>query len=186
MKTLRFLACMAAIATSAACSSNGDPANSGPDGGDTRDGSDPDSASPDADPPPIACTTSATCPTASPCCLRTGDGGAYCAADPQTPGSCLCEKSSDCASGACALAVDSSGTPTGPNVCVPNDGAPYHGCTGNPSSCGVPYCCVADTNGNKFCALPCTSESTCGAAQCVPFDFTGAVYCNGGTHACGI
>ncbi len=182
MNLPRLLACLAAVAACTACSSSSGSGNANRDGGDTPDGGDPDA---DADPPPRACTTSANCPTDSPCCMRDGDGGAHCAVDPQTPQVCLCEKGSECASGACSLAVDTSGTPTGPYVCVPNDGNPYHGCMGT-ASCWVPYCCVTDTHGNRFCGLPCTDPSTCGSAHCDPFDYSSSVNCNGGMNACGL
>lgn len=180
MKRLRFLACAAAIATCAACSTESGPATA------TADGGDPDSATPDVvDPPPQPCTTGADCPAASPCCLRDDDGGGgHCAADPGTAQACLCEKSSDCVASACAPALDESGNPTGPYVCVPNSGYPYRGCMGNPSLCGVPYCCVKDKNGNQFCAMPCETDSECGPAHCDAFDFSQAVYCNGGRAAC--
>jgi len=184
MKTLRLLACLAAIAASAACSSKSDPTNDDPDAGDSQDGGDPDSPAT----PPRACTRSGTCPTDSPCCVPDDDGGgAHCAPDPGTPQACLCENSSDCSPPfVCGLAVDSANSPTGPYVCVPNDGRAYDGCKGNPSLCGVPYCCVTDKNGNQFCAFACASSSECGSAKCEPFDFSSAVFCNGGTNACGI
>ncbi len=192
MKTLRLLACVAAIAIPSACSSNHtsaasqDGADAGHDASDPPDGGGPDAATAgDARGSSTgACTTSGACPTDSPCCLRTSDAGAQCAPDPQIPQTCLCEKGSDCASGACAPAVDSSGNPTGPYVCVPDDGSPYQGCLGV-SSCTAPYCCVTDKHGNLFCSKPCTSDSTCGSGHCDAFDFS-ASSCTGATKACGI
>lgn len=115
--------------------------------------------------------------------MRMADGGAQCSPDPQVPQACLCERGSDCASQTCAPAVDSSGNPTGPYVCVPDDGSPYRGCKGF-ASCSAPYCCVTDKKGNQFCAMPCTSDSTCGSGHCDAFDFT-ASSCSGSTKACG-
>lgn len=190
MKTLRFLACVAAIAASTGCSSKsgnsaGSSVDAGRDGADPPDGGDPDGASaPETGgSQPGACTTSASCPIESPCCMNTGDAGPQCVADPQIPQTCLCEKGNDCGSKACAPAVDSSGNPTGPYVCVPDDGSPYRGCIGF-ASCTAPYCCVTDKKGNQFCALPCTSDSTCGAGHCDAFDFS-ASSCTGSTKACG-
>lgn len=116
--------------------------------------------------------------------MRT-DGGNQCEPDPQVPQTCLCEKSSDCGSQVCAPASDLAGHPTaGPYVCVPDDGSPYQGCAGV-ASCTLPYCCVTDKHGNQFCALPCTSDATCGSGHCDAFDFS-ASSCTGSTKACGI
>jgi len=130
------------------------------------------------------CMTSGTCPMDAPCCLRvSADAGALCMPDPQVPQTCLCDKESACGSNTCAPAVDSSGQPTGPYVCGPDDGSPYRGCVG-PASCSAPYCCVTDKMGNKFCAMPCSSDSSCGSGHCDPFDFS-ASGCSGDTKACG-
>lgn len=191
MKTLRFLACVAAIAASAACSSksgssvSSQGADAGRDGGDIAEGGDPEAAAPDTGAQSSgACATSGSCPTDSPCCMRMSDGGAQCSLDPQVPQACLCEKGSDCSSQACAPAVDPAGHLTGPYVCVPDDGSPYQGCVGV-ASCTAPYCCVKDKNGNQFCALPCTSDSACSAGHCDAFDFSGSA-CTGSTKACGL
>jgi hypothetical protein len=139
----------------------------------------------------LACATSGECTMAAPCCsprgiAASGDAG-------EAPGVCipssndevcLCSKGTDCASAACAPSVDASGNPTGPYVCVPITGDPYAGCS-SIFQCYAPYCCVTDTNGNPFCATPCTSDSSCGAGHCDSFDFS-ASKCTGMTRACGI
>lgn len=78
-----------------------------------------------------------------------------------------CASAADCPGQACAPSV-TAGQPIGPYVCVPNDGAAYHGCMGLLTSCGDGYCCFADGNANQFCAKPCTGTnlSECGLASC--------------------
>lgn len=131
-----------------------------------------------------ACVGGAECPMESSCCDPGPTGGKGGVCMPDIGQQCLCTKTIDCTSNACAPAVDTSGNPTGPYVCVPNDGAPYTGCHGL-MTCGPPYCCVTDSNGNQFCATQCTADSTCGAGHCDTFDFS-ASSCTGGSKACGI
>lgn len=196
MKTLRFLACAAALAAPLSCSSKSGQSGASPQAsdaghdGETGDAGDPDGAT-TADGSglsPGACVTSGTCPMDSTCCLRTDGGGpSTCAPDLGVAQSCLCATGADCASGACAPAVDSSGNPTGPYVCKPDDGSPYQGCV-NTASCAAPYCCVEDEKGNAFCAMPCTSDATCGSGHCDALDFSGSSgsSCTGSTKACSI
>jgi hypothetical protein len=132
-----------------------------------------------------ACESSGECLGGSSCCDPgpTGGHGGVCM--PETAEqTCLCTAASDCASNACAPSVDAAGNPTNTYVCVPNDGAPYEGCSGGLITCGNPYCCVTDTKGNHFCAIPCTGDSTCGSGHCDAFDFSAST-CSGGTRACG-
>lgn len=194
MKTLRAVACFAAVALCAACSSKGDSSTSPEgaadagdsgalaDGGVVDAGNGTEASTPTSDGGPQACTNGGECPSETPCCMRMPDGGAICSIDPQVPQACLCQKGSDCTSQACAPAVDSSGKLTGPYVCVPDDGSPYRGCVGD-SSCTAPYCCVTDKSGNQFCSMPCSGDSTCGSGHCDAFS---ASSCSGGTKACGI
>jgi hypothetical protein len=193
VKALRLLACVAAIVGPFACSSKSqsgvspDPADAGHDGDVAADGDAPDAgtAPEGGGMPPGACVTSGTCPMDSTCCLRTYDGGpSMCTPDPQVAQTCLCATGADCNSGSCAPAVDPSGNPTGPYVCKPDDGSPYQGCVGT-ASCTAPFCCVTDKKGNQFCAMPCTSDSTCGSGHCNAVDFS-ASSCTGSTRACGM
>ena len=208
------IACVVVGGALAGCSSSSGSSvatQSGPDGGVAGDTGDPEAASPEAGCPPASvcgsqccdsfhtctkdsegntscvqtCTTSAECPTDAPCCMRVaGTGPALCMADPQVPQTCLCAKPTDCSSRACAPAVNAAGEPTGPLVCVPDDGSAYQGCVGI-ASCSLPYCCVTDKSGNQYCAMPCTSDSTCGPGHCESFDFSAAQGCGGDTKACG-
>ena len=117
--------------------------------------------------------------------MPVGDAGpALCMPEPTIAPACLCAKPTDCPSGACAPASNDAGEPTGPLVCVPNDGNPYRGCVGF-ATCTLPYCCVTDKSGNQFCAMPCTGDSTYAPGHCDAFDFSAAQGCAGATKACG-
>jgi len=130
-----------------------------------------------------SCTSSSQCPAASPCCAVLTGGGAACVANGVVTGQqCRCATTTECASGCCAPMTDASGNPVGPYVCKPNDGQPYNCCFGT-TVCGGNYCCVADSAGNQFCSLPCSSSSNCGAAHCNTYDFSHTT-CSGPT-ACG-
>lgn len=109
------------------------------------------------------CSTSAECPSSTPCCMNALSGGIC---GPVGVYECRCTSGSECSSKACAPAVDSSGNPSGPYVCVPNDGAPYHGCSGFLTSCAPEYCCFTDSNQNQFCSAPCSGDNQCGSATC--------------------
>ena len=106
-----------------------------------------------------SCTTSDECPKAAPCCAVQDDGSSHCAVF--TDKQCRCAKGTDCSSGACAPAVNVVGTPSGPYVCVPNDGKAYHGCSGALLACDGGYCCLTDSNENQFCAKPCELDAEC-------------------------
>lgn len=82
----------------------------------------------------------------------------------------LCEQASDCETEACGPWADGDGAPVGPYVCVPNDAAPYHGCSGILTSCGEGYCCFTDALENQFCGRPCESAAECGGADCNEYD----------------
>jgi hypothetical protein len=115
------------------------------------------------------CTTSSQCPSTVPCCVFTADGQSYCdGAD--SSHECRCTSGSECSTGACAPFTDIIGTPSGPYVCVANDGQAYHGCSGLLTSCGAGYCCFTDGKQNQFCSKPCASSTECGAgAACNPY-----------------
>jgi hypothetical protein len=121
--------------------------------------------------------------TSSPfCCCPANQ---FC--DSQTNGGdCVqeCTQASDCQSGACAPATDTSQIPGAgfPYICRPNDGSPYSGCSGQ-ATCQASYCCVTDLNGNAFCALPCIDSSSCGNGTCEAYDFSQSG-CSG-AMACG-
>lgn len=97
-----------------------------------------------------------------------------------------CTTGKDCASGCCAPLTNANGDPIGPYVCKPNDGQAYNCCKGITVNCQVANtCCVEDANKNVFCALKCTSNTQCGAAHCVGYEFgTFTTTCSGPT-ACG-
>ncbi len=211
LRLASFLPLIAGIVVSgvlAGCSSKSSPQGAA-DGGAGEAG-DPD-ANPDAGCPPAStcgsqccdtfhacgkdsqgntsciqtCTSSVECPTDSPCCMHVGDAGpALCMPEPVVGPACLCTKPTDCSSGACAPALNDAGAPTGPLVCAPDTGGPYQGCVGF-ATCSLPYCCVTDRGGNQFCAMPCTSDSTCAPGHCDAFDFSRAQGCGGDTKACG-
>jgi hypothetical protein len=91
----------------------------------------------------------------------------------------VCTHPSDCSSYGsgwrCAPAsgnnADHSPGANFPYICRLNDGSPYGGCPPPPSTgCDPPYCCVGDTNGNQFCALPCSDSSTCHGGNCNVYD----------------
>lgn len=112
----------------------------------------------------VACSRNSECPGATPVCTLFADGSSGCT--PDLGGLQRCETAADCSTGACAPNVDTSGNPIGPFICVPNDGAAYHGCHGLLTTCSAPYCCFTDGNDNQFCATACVNDSQCGAAHC--------------------
>lgn len=143
------------------------------------------------------CTLSSECPpdaTGTTCCSaldtsgkcsNTGTTWACVPYGVQCSGKqiCRCAVGSDCQSGSCAPHVDpNTQQPIGPYVCKNNDGGLYNGCNGL-TTCSGNTCCVKDTNGNNFCANPCTNDSQCGAAHCNTYNFSGST-CSGPT-ACG-
>lgn len=96
-----------------------------------------------------------------------------------------CRKSDDCASGCCAPATNAAGDPVGPYVCKQTDGSAYGCCSSVFTTCSGAHCCVSDSDGNQFCARPCTSNGICGAANCTGYTFgTFSTTCSGDT-ACG-
>ena len=109
----------------------------------------------------LRCTTSSQCPTDAPCC---GETAGACR-PPNKDLECLCTTGSECASGSCAPSTlgSLSNLPgiSGKYACKDNDGKPYDGCNGL-TFCDAGSCCFADTRGNEFCALPCTSNAQCG------------------------
>jgi hypothetical protein len=133
-----------------------------------------------------SCTDSSQCPTDSPCCAPLTNGGSACLANGVVQGQeCRCTTGSECSSGCCAPAVDSSGNPIGPYICKANDGAPYDCCEGS-TSCtgGTNNCCAIDSSGNYVCSAPCTNASNCGAAKCDTLTLAAFSSCSGTTF-CG-
>jgi hypothetical protein len=95
-----------------------------------------------------------------------------------------CMTGADCPSGCCAplASTPAAFQPVGPYVCQSAGAC----CGANGVSCpgsDAVSCCVTDNNGNEFCAEPCTTSATCGAASCNTYSFvhTGC----SGTTACG-
>ncbi len=115
------------------------------------------------------------CCTGNDACVMNDGGQPLCVA--------TCKVATDCPTQCCAPMTDSTGEPVGPYICKANDANAYDCCTGLTNFCGDGFCCVADTNGNEFCATECTSSSSCGAAKCDTFSFSHTT-CFGPT-ACG-
>jgi hypothetical protein len=187
MKITAFL--VAALALSTACSETSDPEPSqgtggrggagGPGGGSA--GIEPMCDVPCGDAccgigdvclePPLAtpstcareCVANSWCTDASaPCCALLPDGSGACTADDSPLHVCRCAGDNDCPDGTCAPYYQ-DGEPQGPNVCVPFDGAPYHGCAAN-LPCGEGYCCL-ELGSSHFCALECETDADCGTAN---------------------
>lgn len=151
---------------------------SGCDQEDLRDGSPP---SDDADEPGDASTCKIPC--ASSCCGATEGCGVDSNGKPQCVKTCA--TGSDCATGCCAPATNANGDPIGPYVCKENNGQAYNCCNGF-TTCANPTCCVADTKGNKFCAAECKgSNSQCGVAHCIGYNFSVFNTTCDGPTACG-
>src|SRR5258708_10972616 len=129
------------------------------------------------------CTSNNKCPSAQ-CCTLLADGRGACLQPGTVPGgqACRCTTGVECGSGACAPAVDATGNPVGPYICKANEGASYTGCHGL-TTCNWGHCCVADAQGNEFCAVQCLNSSTCGAARCNAYNFSFSS-CSG-PKACG-
>jgi len=82
----------------------------------------------------------------------------------------ICTASTQCGSGACAPLVDSSGNPTGPYVCKPNDGHAYDGC--GPAVCNACAttgfsCEKAGENSFYYCGKGCKVPADCPGACCL-------------------
>jgi hypothetical protein len=115
------------------------------------------------------CTTNSQCPASASCCEVLKDGSGVCAVA-TGDNLCRCTTGAECSTKACAPNVDTQGNPVGPYVCVLNDGAAYHGCSGILTSCAAAgTCCFTDAKANQFCASQCTNDSQCGAASCVTY-----------------
>lgn len=110
------------------------------------------------------CSTNSACPSVNPCCVLLKNGAGVCGGS-SSDVLCRCTTGAECSSKACAPNTDADGNPVGPCVCVPNDGAPYHGCAGVLTSCAS-GCCFTDKKDNQFCAAECLNDSQCGAASC--------------------
>lgn len=78
---------------------------------------------------------------------------------------CRCAAPDECSTGYCGPWLNASMNPVGPNVCVPDDCQPYHGCSGF-GSCPGGYCDMCDVAGNCLCMQQCSNDSMCGAARC--------------------
>jgi hypothetical protein len=125
----------------------------------------------------FACSTAADCPPRIlPCCVDRQ-------CTPGTGDQCICLSGADCSTGVCAPAVDQQGSPSGPYVCAPNDGHPYHGCRGLLTACDTGFCCFTDPLDNQFCATPCTTDAQCGDASCNTYSRKNTTC--GGTLGCG-
>lgn len=125
-------------------------------------------------------TCDASCGSA---CCKIGEACVGIGGDAQCEKACA--KASDCPGESCAPAVY-AGVAVGPYICVPNDGAAYHGCMGLLTSCGSGYCCFTDGNMNQFCAKPCTGTDL---AECGLFascnSYSNANTTCAGTLGCG-
>ena len=115
-----------------------------------------------------SCDTNSDCSSSNPCCELLKDGSGVCAGN-SSDVLCRCTVGAECSSKACAPNIDAQGNPVGPYVCVQNDGAAYHGCSGLLTSCGSGLCCFTDAHANQFCASQCTNDSQCGAASCITY-----------------
>lgn len=136
------------------------------------------------------CTDSSQCPSASPCCeplgntcVNVSDCPSVCTAV-ATSGSqaCRCTTGSQCTTNCCAPATDSNNNLVGFSICQADLGGLYECCNSTPCF-GATDCCVVDGLGNRYCAEPCSSSSTCGAGQCDTDDFSHTI-CSG-NMACG-
>jgi hypothetical protein len=75
------------------------------------------------------CSTNSQCPSSNPCCVLLKNGAGVCGGS-SSDVLCRCTTGAECSSKACAPNIDTNGNPVGPYVCVQDDGAPYHGCSG--------------------------------------------------------
>ncbi len=118
-----------------------------------------------------SCTTSSQCPAAKGCCTQLVAGGAACLPNGVVAGqTCLCSKTTECASGCCAPQADASGNPAGPFVCKGKADGSAYGCCSTAKSCGGGYCCVSLTDvGNEVCVEPCRDDTQCGGGRCIAF-----------------
>lgn len=114
------------------------------------------------------CTTSSECPASAACCEPIKGGTSVCEAATDATQTCRCTTGAECSSKTCAPDIDADGNPIGPYICVPNDGAAYHGCSGL-TSCKGTDCCFIDAQANQFCVAPCLNDSQCGDAACVTY-----------------
>ena len=124
---------------------------------------------------PGGCTSGVAC--GGGCCANAAE---VCAKDSTGNVGCVpsCNSRGDCASGCCAPLTDDQGNVVGPFVCQQSNACCYvHVCPGT-------SCCVADTQGNQFCAEPCQSQTECGGASvCEALDFSHTTCA--GPKACG-
>lgn len=128
------------------------------------------------------CTASSECPSAKHCCTLQADGTGACLQNALFPGQqCKCKLKDECASGACGQATDLAGNPKPAYVCTPNDGKPYHGCSGAPCTSG--YCCLTFSNVGSICQLPCVNSTQCGGGSTCSA-LPGSMTCNGAVRTC--
>jgi hypothetical protein len=123
------------------------------------------------------CQASSDCGASEPCCAFLAGGKKSACLTFAESGHCRCATNSDCATFAsqglssCAPQGDANKQiVTGPLECRPNDGKPFHGCTGK--SCGSGWDCWKATQGadfTEFCTKSCSAE-TCGNAASCHFD----------------
>jgi hypothetical protein len=138
------------------------------------------------------CTTNPECPGAvgERCCRALLDPSTrvplpYGACGTFTAGetTCRCATSSDCGTGACTPTVTSAGAPTLPYICTQPGCSPYGGCPAV-GACPTGFCNLCDDRDNCFCARACTSDSSCGGAQCVAYPRSNNDACPDGQRAC--
>lgn len=134
------------------------------------------------------CSITSQCSAGSACSLLVNSGTtlSYGACLPiALAGAARCATAADCANitgkPACApFGADGMGVTAAVKVCVPNDGAPYHGCNGS-VTCSGSYDCWIDSSGNSFCSTSgCASNAVCGAGGCCSM-----MTCANAISACG-
>ena len=131
----------------------------------------------------VVCKKNSDCPTASGCCTALTNGTGACEPNGLSSAQrCLCASAGDCTSKSCGEETV-SGNPIGSPVCVPNDGAPYHGCN-NGVACASGYCCLAVGGAdNHVCVEGCHDNTQCGGRTCKTIT-TAGVTCGGLPGGC--
>jgi hypothetical protein len=120
------------------------------------------------------CSTSSDCPAAKPCCALSPGGISVCQPAGSAVGQqCRCTTIADCQTGdCCAPSVGGDGG-VGPSVCKSAAAStigpqPAYSCCNVNIGCANGGCCWQTGAGgsSSYCAVPCTSSSQCGGAQC--------------------
>ena len=140
------------------------------------------------------CAKNSDCPSATNCCSDVpGSTNRACIA--YAPGAkCSCQNNSDCTAvgtnTACAPQVSNDIIQSRTYICKPNDALAWNGCNpGAGSCCPTNYDCRGDSNGNRFCARTCSSNSQCGNPGVACCSTAGCFNCvsscsSGGCMAC--